>query len=71
VAGWAKYGDGTFQHYVGTKNSDGTYDITAYAGETLSINGSTMVATSEDGEGTINWSQISDSTYQGAGGPAS
>ena len=39
VAGWAKYGDGTFGHFVGTKNSDGTLSVTAYTGETLSING--------------------------------
>ena len=69
VSGWAKYGDGTFQHYTGTKNSDGTFDVSAYAGDTLSISGNTMKATSDSGEGTSNWSEISESTFTGAGGP--
>src|SRR5205814_827705 len=55
VSGWAKYNDGTFQHYAGTANSDGTFDVTAYTGETLSMDGDTMTASYHDGNGSQHW----------------
>lgn len=70
VSGWAKYGDGSFQHYDGTVNSDGTLSVSAYTGDTLTINGNSMTATASDGSGTTHWAQISESAYKSAGGPA-
>jgi len=69
ISGWAKYTDGTFQAFTGTADSDGTLDVTAYDGETLSINGDSMTATSQDGEGNMYFAQVSQSAYQSAGGP--
>ena len=71
VAGWAKYGDGTFGHFVGTKNSDGTFSVTAYTGETLSVSGNSMTATLDDGGGASQWTKTTQSDYAGAGGPSS
>jgi hypothetical protein len=70
VSGWAKYEDGTFQAFTGTQNSDGTLDVGAYDGDTLSISGASMTATSEDGEGTVHWTQTTQSDYHSAGGPS-
>lgn len=68
ASGWAKYGDGTFGHFVGTKNSDGTLSITAYTGETLSMSGDKMTGTLNDGGGTSHWIKVSESDFTGAGG---
>src|SRR4051812_11850916 len=56
AAGWAEYGDGTFQHFTGTKNSDGTFSIGAYTGRTLTIDGDSMTATTY--QGTDHWTKI-------------
>lgn len=69
VAGWAKYGDGTWSRFVGTKGSDGTLSITAYSGSTLSVNGDTMSGT--DGGGSREgWDKTTEADYTAAGGPA-
>ena len=69
VSGWAQYTDGSFQHFDGTENSDGTYSVSAFDGVTLQINGSTMTGTYDDGDGTMSWSETSESAYTAAGGP--
>ncbi len=66
VSGWAKYGDGSFQHYVGTVNSDGTYSVSAYAGSTLKIEGKAMSVTNS--EGTNHYASVGESAYKAAGG---
>lgn len=66
VSGWAKYGDGSFQHYVGTVNSDGTYNITAYAGSTVKVDGNTMTVTTS--ETSYHYTSASESDYKAAGG---
>jgi hypothetical protein len=68
VSGWAKYGDGTFQHYIGTENSDGTFNAGVYAGSTIKIDGSKMTVTNS--EQSNDWASISKSDYTTAGGPS-
>lgn len=67
VSGWAKYGDGTFQHYIGTVNSDRTLNAGVYGGATVKIDGNKMAVT--DSEQTMDWVSISESDYKAAGGP--
>lgn len=67
VSGWAQYGDGQFQHFTGTKNSDGTYQVSAYTGRTLTIDGDTMTGSSY--HGTDHWTKISESEFASDGGP--
>jgi hypothetical protein len=69
VSGWAKYGDGSFQHYVGNLNSDGTYSISAYGGSTLKIEGNAMTVTTEEGQ-PDHYVSVGESEYKAAGGPA-
>jgi len=68
VAGWAKYGEGTFQHYDGTVNSDGTYSVSAYGGATFQVSGNTMTVTTSEGS-PDHYVSISESEYRRAGGP--
>lgn len=68
VSGWAKYGDGSFSHYTGTQNSDGTYTISAYGGGTLAIDGNKLTVTSGEGH-PIYYQSIGKSEYTAGGGP--
>jgi hypothetical protein len=68
VSGWAKYGDGSFQHYAGTVNSDGTYSISAYGGSALKIEGNAMTVTTEEGQ-PDHYASVGESEYTAAGGP--
>lgn len=71
VSGWAKYEDSSWQPYTGTVDSDGTYSADAYTGVTLSVNGSAMTMTYDDGAGTWHWASTSQSQFQSAGGTVS
>jgi hypothetical protein len=68
VSGWAKYGDGTFQHYIGTANSDGTFNAGVYGGSTIKVDGGKMTVTNS--EQSNEWASISKSDYTTAGGPS-
>jgi hypothetical protein len=65
VSGYAKYGDGSFGHYVGTVNSDGSFTIGAFGGATAKIDGSKMSVTF--GEGTNDYVSASEAEYKSAG----
>ena len=67
AAGWAKYGDGSWSHFTGIKNSDGTFDVGAYSGSTLSIDGNELTETER--AATHHWSKIDENAYKAAGGP--
>jgi hypothetical protein len=67
ILGWAKYGDGTSQHYIGTVNSDGTLNAGVYGGATVKIDGNKMAVTNS--EQANDWLSISESDYKAAGGP--
>lgn len=69
AAGWAKYGDGTWNHFTGVKNSDGTFSITGYGNSTVSISGGTLTDTDSTGN-AIHFSSATRSTYLAAGGPS-